>query len=199
MYLLDVSESTDPTVREAGKAFSAADLPLRTKQAKAVEEGIPTAHVVSLPGADHYVYLSNEPDVLREVNSFLSPFSSNRHDLHEFALVYGIVGTSQACDSRAAGSSKIIQRRGKGKPEVAIVPNPARRRQGRKFLGLSFTELSSNSPSTSTLICSGCTSKRGAGLYMPTSNWPTAPLLCVPLCVQSRATDNGSGKLWSIE
>jgi len=67
-----VDDSTDPKVREAAKAFSAADLVLTTRQAKAFEDGVPTAHVVRLPGADHYVYLSNEVDVLREMKSFLS-------------------------------------------------------------------------------------------------------------------------------
>ncbi len=67
-----VNDSTDPKVREAAKAFSAADLVLTTRQAKAFEGGVPAAHVVRLPGADHYVYLSNEVDVLREMKSFLS-------------------------------------------------------------------------------------------------------------------------------
>ena len=67
-----IEDSTDPTVREAGKAFSAAEAPLMTRQAKAFEDGVPTARVVRLPGADHFVYLSNEADVLREMKSFLS-------------------------------------------------------------------------------------------------------------------------------
>jgi non-heme chloroperoxidase len=67
-----MTDSTDPKVRQAAKAFSAADLVLTTRQAKAFEDGIPTAHVVRLRGADHYVYLSNEADVLREMKSFLT-------------------------------------------------------------------------------------------------------------------------------
>jgi non-heme chloroperoxidase len=67
-----VDESTDPKVHQAAKAFSAAELALQTRQAKAFEDGVPTAHVVRLRGADHYVYLSNEADVLREMQSFLS-------------------------------------------------------------------------------------------------------------------------------
>jgi len=67
-----VDESTDPKVHQAAKAFSAAELALQTRQAKAFEDGVPTAHVVRLRGADHYVYLSNEADVLREMRSFLS-------------------------------------------------------------------------------------------------------------------------------
>jgi non-heme chloroperoxidase len=54
-----VNDSTDPKVHEAAKAYSAADLALTTRQAKVFEEGVPTAHIVRLRGADHYVYLSN--------------------------------------------------------------------------------------------------------------------------------------------
>jgi len=67
-----VNDSTDPKVREAAKAFSAAEVVLTMRQAKVFEDGVPTAHVVRLRGADHYVYLSNEADVLREMKSFLS-------------------------------------------------------------------------------------------------------------------------------
>jgi hypothetical protein len=42
---------------------------LTTRQADAFEKGVPTAHVVRIPGAHHYVYLSNEADVLREMKS----------------------------------------------------------------------------------------------------------------------------------
>jgi hypothetical protein len=41
-----VDDSTDPKVREAAKANSAAELVLTTRQAKAFEDGVPTAHVV---------------------------------------------------------------------------------------------------------------------------------------------------------
>jgi hypothetical protein len=33
---------------------------------------LPKAHVIALPGAHHYVFLSNEPDVLREMHTFLA-------------------------------------------------------------------------------------------------------------------------------
>jgi pimeloyl-ACP methyl ester carboxylesterase len=39
--------------------------------AKAFESGVPTAHVVRIPGANHYVFLSNEADVLREMDGFI--------------------------------------------------------------------------------------------------------------------------------
>ena len=41
-------------------------------QAKAFEEGVPTARVIRLRHANHAVYVSNEADVLREINSFLA-------------------------------------------------------------------------------------------------------------------------------
>ncbi|HEX7795023.1 MAG TPA: alpha/beta hydrolase [Vicinamibacterales bacterium] len=40
-------------------------------QAKAFENGLPTAHVVRIPRANHYVFLSNEADVLREMDAFI--------------------------------------------------------------------------------------------------------------------------------
>jgi hypothetical protein len=45
---------------------------LTERQAKSVETGLPSARVVRLNGAHHYIYLSNEADVLRETRSFMS-------------------------------------------------------------------------------------------------------------------------------
>jgi non-heme chloroperoxidase len=39
---------------------------------KAFEAGIEGAHVVALAHANHYVFRSNEADVLREMNAFLA-------------------------------------------------------------------------------------------------------------------------------
>jgi non-heme chloroperoxidase len=63
-----VDNSTDPKICEAAKAYSAALTALTESQAKAFENGVPTARVVRIHGAHHYVYLSNEADVLREMN-----------------------------------------------------------------------------------------------------------------------------------
>jgi hypothetical protein len=41
-------------------------------QAKAFESGIPSARVVRLPYANHFVFIFNEDDVLREMNAFPS-------------------------------------------------------------------------------------------------------------------------------
>jgi non-heme chloroperoxidase len=59
---------TDPAVRAA---FEARDEVSTGGQAKAFEKGVPSARVVRLAHANHYVFLSNEADVLREMNAFL--------------------------------------------------------------------------------------------------------------------------------
>ncbi len=41
-------------------------------QAKAFESGVPSARVVRLPHANHFIFFSNEADVLREMNAFLA-------------------------------------------------------------------------------------------------------------------------------
>jgi len=56
----------------ARAAFDALDEVNTGAQAKAVETGVPTARVVKLPHADHYVFRSNEADVLREMNAFIA-------------------------------------------------------------------------------------------------------------------------------
>jgi pimeloyl-ACP methyl ester carboxylesterase len=43
-----------------------------SRQADAFAKGVPTAQVVRLANADHYVFRSNEADVLRAMNAFLS-------------------------------------------------------------------------------------------------------------------------------
>ena len=57
-------------------AFEARDEVTTGAQAKAFETGLPSAHVVRLPHANHYVFLSNESDVLREMNCVPCQFAS---------------------------------------------------------------------------------------------------------------------------
>jgi pimeloyl-ACP methyl ester carboxylesterase len=45
-------------------------------QAKAFERGVPTARVVRIARANHYVFLSNEVDVLREMETFIASLRS---------------------------------------------------------------------------------------------------------------------------
>jgi non-heme chloroperoxidase len=53
-------------------AFEAHDLRISEYQAKAFETQVPAAHVVRIQHASHYVFRSNEEDVLREMNGFIS-------------------------------------------------------------------------------------------------------------------------------
>jgi non-heme chloroperoxidase len=64
--------NNDAAAREAMEVREEASV---GAQAKAFEDGLPTAKVVRLPRANHYVFLSNEADVLREVNAFLAALS----------------------------------------------------------------------------------------------------------------------------
>jgi hypothetical protein len=41
-------------------------------QVAAFERQVPSAHVVRIPHATHYVFRSNEADVLREMNTFIA-------------------------------------------------------------------------------------------------------------------------------
>jgi hypothetical protein len=59
-------------MRKRWDTLEAADIALTEKQAKAFEDGVPTARVVRLPHANHVVFSSNEADVLKEMRTFLA-------------------------------------------------------------------------------------------------------------------------------
>jgi non-heme chloroperoxidase len=59
----------DPASRAAWEAM---DVVQTGGQAKAFESGLPSARVVRLPHANHYIFQSNDADVLREMNAFLA-------------------------------------------------------------------------------------------------------------------------------
>lgn len=59
----------DPAARAVAEAK---DLANTGAQAKAFEDGIPSARVVRLAHANHYVFQSNEADVLREIEAFVA-------------------------------------------------------------------------------------------------------------------------------
>lgn len=61
--------ANDPT-RKA--ALVADDSARCNAWADAFARGVPTAHVVRIPNADHYVFNSNEAEVVREMNNFLA-------------------------------------------------------------------------------------------------------------------------------
>ena len=62
---------SDPKAKEAADAFTAKEVGIVERQIKAISDAVPTARIVRLPNAHHYVYLSNEADVLREMREFL--------------------------------------------------------------------------------------------------------------------------------
>jgi non-heme chloroperoxidase len=57
---------------DAKAALIAADFARNSAQANAFERGLPSAHVVRLANASHYVFKSNAADVVREMNDFLA-------------------------------------------------------------------------------------------------------------------------------
>ena len=61
IYALPHAGLPDPTLDAKGEAI-----------AKAFEAALPNAHVVRLPQANHFVFMSHEADVLREMEAFLS-------------------------------------------------------------------------------------------------------------------------------
>jgi hypothetical protein len=68
--------STSPAVHNDPKKlaeFEAREEESFGAQAKAFER-LPSAKVVRLPFANHYVFFSNEADVLREMNAFIGSF-----------------------------------------------------------------------------------------------------------------------------
>jgi non-heme chloroperoxidase len=60
--------NNDPAVRAAVQALG----DFKEKMAKAFENGVPSAHVVRMPNVSHDVFLTNEADVLREMNAFIA-------------------------------------------------------------------------------------------------------------------------------
>jgi hypothetical protein len=64
-----VNNQADPALREA---YAARETALVEKQAKAFENGVPSARVVRIPYANHLIFMSNERDVLQEMRAFLS-------------------------------------------------------------------------------------------------------------------------------
>jgi non-heme chloroperoxidase len=58
--------------RTAIEQVYAADMDYVKRSIAKVRSGVPDARVIELVGASHYIFLSNEPDVLREIRAFLA-------------------------------------------------------------------------------------------------------------------------------
>ncbi len=64
-------KNTDPIVRKAANAYFAEIDDIADRQAEAFQNSVPSARVIRLRGM-HYIFLSNESDVLREMRMFLA-------------------------------------------------------------------------------------------------------------------------------
>lgn len=60
--------NSDPVARAA---FDAKNIAVKEPRIKAFENGVPSARVVRLQHANHYIFISNEADVLREMHTFI--------------------------------------------------------------------------------------------------------------------------------
>jgi pimeloyl-ACP methyl ester carboxylesterase len=61
-----------PATAEGRAAQAAVEEVIGGAQVAAFERGLPSARVVRIPKADHYVFQSNEAEVLREMNAFIA-------------------------------------------------------------------------------------------------------------------------------
>jgi len=80
-----LDNNTDPSVRAAVSAYSSVFEALTRKQENAIRTAVHSARVISLPGANHFVFMSNEADVLREVRTFLAARSDLAQGAHPTA------------------------------------------------------------------------------------------------------------------
>ena len=64
-------KSTDQKIRSDAQIYFAKIDSLTIRQAKAFEDGVPAAHVIRLRGM-HYIYISNESQVIAEIKKFIS-------------------------------------------------------------------------------------------------------------------------------
>ena len=66
------SQERTEDARAAIEAYSLRFNAAKEKQLEAFEAGIPHSRVVRVPNADHYVFITNEAEVLREMRAFLA-------------------------------------------------------------------------------------------------------------------------------
>ena len=77
LVLFAVPHDFGPTDHSASRAkLEVRDLRITEYQVKAFETQVPAAHIVRIPHASHYVFRSNEEDVLREMNAFISTLAN---------------------------------------------------------------------------------------------------------------------------
>ena len=74
-----VESSADASVRSDAKAYSATLGAMTARQQKSVKTGVPTAHIITIPNGNHFVFLSNEAECLRAVQAFLLKLSKPKY------------------------------------------------------------------------------------------------------------------------
>jgi non-heme chloroperoxidase len=67
-----VEQNADPKVRAEGRTFVASLAALETKQIDAVKDAFPSDQVIVLADAHHYVFLSREAEVLKDIRTFVA-------------------------------------------------------------------------------------------------------------------------------
>jgi non-heme chloroperoxidase len=73
LVIFAVPHDFGPTDHSAAREkLEARDLRVTEDQVKAFETQVPTAHIVRIPHASHYVFRSNEQEVLKEMDAFIS-------------------------------------------------------------------------------------------------------------------------------
>jgi non-heme chloroperoxidase len=72
--------SADPQERAAIEAYNGATMVYIKRYEKTLLTGVPDARIIEIPGANHYLFLSNEMDVLREITAFVARAASERNN-----------------------------------------------------------------------------------------------------------------------
>jgi non-heme chloroperoxidase len=66
----------DPGERAIVEAFEAATMVYIKRYEKSLLTAVPGARIVELPGANHYIFLSNEAEVIHEITLFIAGLPS---------------------------------------------------------------------------------------------------------------------------
>lgn len=65
-----MEQNPDPKVRAEGRTYIDSLEAADAKQIAAVREAFPSDTVIVIPGANHYVFMTNEAQVLSAIRSF---------------------------------------------------------------------------------------------------------------------------------
>ena len=68
----EFTETKDPDLRARVETWTKYNSEITLARVRAFTEDLPQARVVQLANASHYLFLTNESDVLREMRSFIA-------------------------------------------------------------------------------------------------------------------------------